>query len=116
MEPEPGIGNLNENPYFTDLNNLNFNYNETSPCIDQGDPNLTDPDGSRSDIGANYFSNLILGDCNNDLAINVVDIVSIIDGCILGSSLENCNCGDLNSDNIVNVVDIVLLVSIVLGN
>ena len=116
MEPEPGIGNINENPSFLDLNNFNFNYDENSPCIEQGDPNLTDPDGSRSDIGANFYSNQILGDCNNDELINVVDIVGIIDGCILGASQENCSCGDLNSDGLVNVMDIVLLVSIVLEN
>tara|TARA_S200000501_G_scaffold378030_1_gene438761 strand:+ start:10445 stop:10678 length:234 start_codon:yes stop_codon:yes gene_type:complete len=75
---------------------------------------LTDPDGSRSDIGANYFSYIILGDCNSDNTVNVIDIVNIIDGCILGDSLDSCSCGDMNSDNILNIVDIVLLVNIVL--
>jgi hypothetical protein len=114
LEPEPGTGNINTNPIFTDFNN--FTYLEFSPCIDQGDPNLLDPDESRSDIGANFYNDQLLGDCNNDNFINVVDIVGIIDGCILGSSQEDCSCGDLNSDELVNVVDIVLLVSIVLGN
>jgi len=32
-----------------------------SPCIDAGDPSLTDPDGTRSDIGAFYFNQGVLG-------------------------------------------------------
>jgi len=117
LEPEPGTGNINFNPIFTDINNSNYTYLEPSPCIDQGDPSLLDPNGSRSDIGAIfYYNNQILGDCNDDSTINVVDIVGIIDGCILANLTEDCSCGDLNSDGYVNVVDIVLLVSIVLGN
>ena len=31
--------------------NLIFSYNDNSPCIDSGNPNYTDPDGTISDIG-----------------------------------------------------------------
>lgn len=36
--------------------NLDFGYNSNSPCIDSGDPESLDPDGTISDIGAVYFS------------------------------------------------------------
>ena len=60
---------------FIVLENLNFNYSPDSPCIDSGNPNLSDSDGSRRDIGANIYSNLILGDCNADNELSVLDVV-----------------------------------------
>jgi len=57
-----------------------------------------------------------LGDCNNDFSLNVVDIVGIIDVCILSNNSNDCSCGDLNSDGLINIVDIIILVNIVLGN
>ena len=56
FEPSPGTGNIFEDAQFVDTHNFNFNYNETSPCIDAGAPSITDPDGTISDIGANYFN------------------------------------------------------------
>jgi hypothetical protein len=39
-------------PMFWDEDNLDFRLRHGSPCIDAGDPTLTDPDGSILDIGA----------------------------------------------------------------
>ena len=51
-----GEGNLfNTNPLFTDPENGDFTLQISSPCIDTGDPEILDPDGSRSDMGAYYF-------------------------------------------------------------
>ena len=51
-----GIGNLSADPQFIDADNFNFSLAENSPCIDAGDPNSSgNPDGTRADIGANYF-------------------------------------------------------------
>ncbi|MFH0765961.1 MAG: choice-of-anchor D domain-containing protein [Calditrichota bacterium] len=50
-----GEGNINDDPRFLDPNNNDFSLAENSPCIDNGDPNAEDPDGTRSDIGAIYF-------------------------------------------------------------
>ncbi|MCP4581863.1 MAG: T9SS type A sorting domain-containing protein [candidate division Zixibacteria bacterium] len=49
-----GLGNIDANPMFIDPVSNNYNMCEQSPCIDAGDTTITDPDGSRSDIGI-YF-------------------------------------------------------------
>jgi len=55
--PEPGVGKLFGDPLF--VGGLPFDYNLTtnSPCIDKGDPaSPLDPDGTRADMGALYYS------------------------------------------------------------
>ncbi|MCB2219472.1 MAG: CotH kinase family protein [Bacteroidetes bacterium] len=48
-----GEGNLFQDPRFISPDENNFELQESSPCIDTGDPlSLPDPDGSRADIGA----------------------------------------------------------------
>ena len=99
---------------FVDLEIFDFTLEENSPCIDAGDPSDTDPDGSIRDIGAIRFGNeTILGDCNVDGNQNILDIVFMINSCILEDNVE-CGCGDLNQDNVVNIQDIVLLVNTIL--
>ncbi len=46
-----GEGNIDLDPLFIDPLNWNFNICSESPCIDTGDPETEDPDGTRSDIG-----------------------------------------------------------------
>ena len=131
MENCPGWGNIwtqfelfpgnliiNEDPLFSDILNLDFTLTENSPCIDSGDPNYNDSDGSISDIGANPFNNtecLISGDINNDQRIDILDIVNLV--CVaINPSTCNVDCnGDMNNDEIVNVLDIVILVNIILS-
>jgi len=109
-----GSGLIEYNPLFIDLNNWNFSYEENSPCIDAGNPTDTDPDGSIRDIGARWFGDEIqLGDCNSDSIQNILDVVYLINECILGDSTD-CSCGDLNQDGIINVLDAVLLVNNIL--
>ena len=99
---------------FVDLENLDFTLQEYSPCIDAGDPSETDADGSIRDIGARRFgSEMISGDCNVDGTQNILDVVFMINNCILGDNVE-CGCGDLNQDNLVNILDVVLLVNTIL--
>ena len=101
-------------PLFINLDTWDFYYEDNSPCIDAGDPVLTAPDGSIRDIGAHWFGDYIdPGDCNADGMQNVLDVVYLINECILGNS-SNCNCGDLNQDDIINVLDVVLLVNSIL--
>ena len=115
MELE-GPGLIENNPLFLNLDTWDFGYDEYSPCIDAGDPSEMDPDGSRRDIGARWFGDETQpGDCNADSIQNVLDIVFMINNCILGDDTE-CGCGDLNQDNVVNVLDVVLLVNIILGS
>ena len=115
MELE-GAGLIENNPLFIDLDNWDFSYDAYSPCIDTGDPTETDPDGTISDIGARWFGDETdPGDCNADGIQNVLDVVYLINNCILGVSTD-CSCGDLNGDGIVNVLDVVLLVNYILGD
>ncbi len=112
MELE-GYGLIEYNPLFSNQDTWDFSYEYNSPCINAGDPSNTDPDGTISDIGARWFGDEIdLGDCNADGIQNILDVVYLINDCILGGS--DCNCGDLNEDGIVNVLDVVLLVNSIL--
>ena len=116
MDPNPGINLINENPQFIDVLNNNFSYNNSSPCIDAGNPEYFDSDGTVSDIGANVYFSYILGDCNQDNQLNIIDIVYNMNNCILNIDIENCNCSDLNLDNSTNILDIVIIVNIILSD
>ena len=105
---------IESNPLFVNLEIWEFSYQENSPCIDAGDPAETDPDGSTRDIGAHWYGDETdPGDCNADGTQNVLDVVYLINDCILGNSTD-CSCGDLNEDGIVNVLDVVILVNSIL--
>ena len=107
-------GVIEFDPLFVNQDTWDFSYEYNSPCIDAGDPSDTDPDGSTRDIGARWFGNETEpGDCNTDNIQNVLDVVYMINECILGNSTD-CICGDLNQDDIVNVLDVVLLVNSIL--
>ena len=115
-EFEDNLGLLYVDPLFTDDNNWDFNLNNNSPCIDSGNPNLFDDDGSISDIGAYSFNNdfcNIQGDLNQDNFVNVLDVVDMVN-CIL---FNDCNsvCFDLNDDNEYNVLDILTIVNIIIN-
>ena len=47
----PGTGCISGNPSFID-DGVDFHLKSVSPCIDTGDPDITDPDESISDMGA----------------------------------------------------------------
>ena len=117
MELE-GSGLIENNPLFLDQYTWDFSYQTDSPCIDAGDPNAVDPDGSRIDIGARWYGDEYAdsGDCNADGVQNVLDVVYLINDCILVNSNECYNCGDLNLDGTVNVLDVIILVNSVLGS
>ena len=50
-DPRGSDGNIDENPRY-DSSAGDFSLTSSSPCVDAGDPDLRDPDGSRSDMGA----------------------------------------------------------------
>jgi len=56
-----------------------------------------------------------LGDLNSDGAINVLDIVTLIN-MILGNLESNYASGDMNADGSLDVLDIVLIVNIITSN
>jgi hypothetical protein len=47
----PSEGNISEDPFFVAPYYEDFNLCAQSPCIDAGDPDINDPDNTRSDIG-----------------------------------------------------------------
>jgi len=57
-----------------------------------------------------------VGDCNYDSQQNILDILYIINNCILSTMEFDCECSDVNNDGMVNVLDIVNLVGIILGD
>ena len=113
-EPEPGDGIIYENPQFVDIQNSNFNLRENSPCINAGNPNDTDPDGSIRDIGPLIYNNTILGDCSGDDILNVLDVIFIINNCVFNSEAICVQCSDLDLNGIINILDVVMLVNIIL--
>jgi len=115
LELQPGIGVIYENPQFINESDWNFNLNSTSSCINNGNPDLFDTDGSISDIGAIPFNQncFLSGDLNNDGIINVIDIVDLVN-CVLFS--ESCSiCFDVNEDNEYNILDILDIVNIIIN-
>jgi len=49
-----GPGSISADPLFLDPENFAYSLLPESPCLDTGDPTITDPDGTRSDIGKYY--------------------------------------------------------------
>ena len=81
-----GVGNINADPLFTDLENGDYTLQEDSPCIDAGDPDSPwDPDGTIADMGAYYFHQTSgctnPEACNYDEAANVDDCSCLYDDC-----------------------------------
>ncbi len=50
-----GDGNIDNDPLFVLSEGGDYRLLWGSPCIDSGHPDVTDPDGTRSDIGAFFF-------------------------------------------------------------
>ena len=109
---------LEDNPLFIDINNLNYEYSEDSPCIDSGNPDLFDPDNTTSDIGAIFYNQetecSLLGDINNDNQVNILDVVETVNFILFESVFDSLNCSDINYDGVINIIDIVLMVNIIL--
>ena len=54
-----------------------------------------------------------LGDINNDSAIDILDIISLVN-MILGINEENLDSADMNFDGVLNVLDIISIINIIL--
>ena len=103
---------------FVDANNFDYQYLDSSPCIDSGNPNLLDPDNTISDIGANFYNQSeecgLPGDINDDSLVNVLDVVEVANF-ILSANNDYVDCLDINTDGFINVVDIISIVNIILN-
>ncbi len=56
-----GTGNIDSDPLFVNPDDGNLNLQSNSPCIDAGnpDPQYNDPDGTRNDMGAYYYNQVV---------------------------------------------------------
>tara|TARA_A100001011_G_scaffold229316_1_gene237438 strand:- start:1106 stop:1477 length:372 start_codon:yes stop_codon:yes gene_type:complete len=123
LDLSSALGLINQNPQFSNLEANDFRYLETSPCIDNGSPELSDPDQSRSDIGGYFFNQgnpcneILEGDINQDQSVNILDVVTLVNYFFGGVIDEDCSSlvSDLNDDGILNILDIVQLVSLILN-
>ena len=68
-----GEGNFDVDPRFIDAENNNYNLFASSRLINAGDPNLTDSDGSRSDIGAYPYLNVYEGEAGWSVSTDTGD-------------------------------------------
>ena len=68
-----GYNNLYGNPLFAGASDHNFYLRPGSPCINTGNPNQEDPDGTRADIGAFISEN---STTNHSIIINEVNYIS----------------------------------------
>ena len=111
--------NINMNPMFASPETGDYTLSVVSPCVNAGDNNLLDPDGSISDIGANIYSaQILLGDTNYDGTLNVLDVIMLVNIILYDGECANWlqNCPeDLNQDQTLNILDIVELVNIILN-
>lgn len=55
----PGLGNISAYPAFVDTAYNDYRLLWGSPCIDSGNPDSLDPDGTRRDMGAFYFDQTV---------------------------------------------------------
>ena len=66
----------------------------------------------RNIIAENYQEDILLGDVNGDTAINVQDVVLVVNLVLSGG---HDSAADINSDGITNVLDVVQIVNIILN-
>ena len=82
-----GVGNIDSDPIFVDVDRDNYQLAEDSPCIDAGHLEYEpDPDGTRSDIGA-YNAHQ---DEGGTIVLNVPDDFDTIQ-----EAIDNANDGDV---------------------
>jgi hypothetical protein len=56
----------------------------------------------------------LVGDTNGDNALNVLDVVLLVN-IILDANSSGSECSDVNGDGAFNVLDVVLLVNLILN-
>tara|TARA_Y100001970_G_scaffold47257_1_gene59651 strand:- start:7597 stop:10488 length:2892 start_codon:yes stop_codon:yes gene_type:complete len=140
---EDSRGSVTSNLYYQEMKNNSFVHNvngivlcdadfaQSSPQIDLYDENSNSyiiywddlRSSGKEDLTNIYVqsvtidtSSVLLGDLNGDGILNVIDVVSLVNG-ILGAPLseEQQLSADLNGDGTINVIDIVSLVNLILS-
>jgi len=88
----PGLGNINANPLFIDPETDNYSLQINSPCLDTGNPRISDRASSPSDIGA-YGG-------NGEIESVPINIVVSTDGSGNFSSIQDAIDYAINGDTI----------------
>ena len=92
---------------------ISFSQSDRSTIFNTGTP----PDlGVGWDITCNQFEENNIGDINNDLGVDVLDVVSIV-SFILGNAIptaEETIISDINEDTNIDVLDVIILVGMIL--
>jgi len=117
-------------PFFQNPGNGDYGLHIDSPCIDIGTDlfatendtliNVDESDymGFMPDLGAFEFQSVsnLIGDLNNDGALNVVDVVILVSVILEGNPTNfQLWASDINMDGMINVVDIVQLIDNILS-
>jgi hypothetical protein len=122
----PGIGNIDKNPNFFDMEGGNYHLTMFSPCINAGDPsyepieNLRDMDsqprivGCRVDMGIDEYVQAEDLDFSGSISLGDLAVVGIYwldNDCseLLDVEEDWCAGADLNRDSTVGLVDLYLL-------
>jgi hypothetical protein len=111
-----GTGNITDDPLFVDAAAKDFRLQESSPCIDTGDPaSPLDPDGTRADMGYFPFTHeaaeprFIRGRVNDDQTTDLSDVVMLLLHLFGDRSIPCAKADDINDDGNLNVADAVYL-------
>ena len=104
-------------PMFSDPEMGDLHLNWGSPCIDAGDPLLTDIDYSRADQGAWSYHQMV-GDVMVDGVLDLLDVTQMVlfiqtDHPLTSNQLH---CADTNFDGTVDILDIIAVVDCILEN
>ena len=117
-------------PLFVDINNYNFTLTEDSPCIDSGTNSLTIGNDTLIDIDSSEYSGImpdmgyfeyyeiLYGDVNENLIIDIVDLILMIN-IIIGQNTSNTysfEAADINQDSVIDIIDVIAVVNIILDN
>ena len=72
-------------------------------------------DDFKIEIFGDNTSSCMVGDLNLDLAINIQDIVLMVNLIVNEENTDNYLCsGDINTDSTINIQDIILVISLIL--
>jgi hypothetical protein len=110
-----GTGNIMSEPLFADAADHDYHLQVASPCVDAGDPAISDPDGTRADMGAFFLEQssgeprFVRGLVNGDASLDIADPVALLLHLFAGRSLSCEKAADANDDGNVNLTDALFL-------